>query len=1329
MSPETALELQDYERPVRVTGYDDDKSTSKRCRTVSAAVAYDDPTSGEAWILKIHQAISVDGMDTNLLCPAQMRECNIRVNDEPRSLVPTPTDLTHAIHVFEDDGKTTKLNIPLSLHGIMSFFPGRKPTVEEYRRVPAERHIDLTDEDITWEPRSDEFATREIAFADGRKINRIQKTDDVERSIRATWCEVEQEIPEHQFGLALEQARMVSAVKMQRTGDRLTPDDLVKRWGISLKVAEQTIAATTHSTIRTTLSPHISRRYSTNDRPHRYNILKDVVYTDTLIAKVPSWFRGNKNAQVFGTTKGFCRAYPMKTKGEAHEGLTLFAQREGIPPTLVYDGSKEQVRGQFDKKRKKMQIRGKQIEPRSPWQNAAEDVIRELKRGTDRIMARSGAPLKLWDHALELRALIRSSTALDIFKLEGQVPHTATLGQPCDISPLAMFAFYDWLVYYDEESGFPEPKEVYGKWLGPAPDIGPAMCSKILKENGQTIYLSTYRPLNDHERTDPEQIAIRDKIRKAISDRLGKSSEGLSVFADDGDSEADERFPYQLYEDDFEGTHTHVPNIDDVTPEDADNYVGAIVTLPHDGEQVAGKVKRRAKDANGEPHGTANDIPTLDTRTYEVEFPDGHLKEYSANVIAENMYAMCDPNGNQFLMLDGIVDHRKTKEALSEKDAYVTIHGKKYPKKTTQGVDLCLSFKDGTTAWLPLADTKESYPVQVAEYAVAAGIDSEPAFRWWVKYVLKKRDKIISKVKTRYHKRTHKFGIEIPKTVAEAYALDKANGNNLWRDAIAKEMAAVRIAFAIKEPGDDVIPPGYQYMDCHMVFEVKLEGFRRKCRMVAGGHMVEAPATITYAGVVSRDTVRIALTIAALNELEVKACDIQNAYLTAPCAEKVWTTLGLEFGEDCGKKALIKRSLYGLKSAGNSFRNHLADCMRHLGYVSCKADPDLWMKPEVRPSDGFKYWAYILLYVDDALALHHDAEAELHKLDKYFKMKDGSIGDPDFYLGAKLRKVRLSNGVEAWSASPTKYCGEAVSNVEAYLGKEFGGRKFSRRCTAPWPVDYESELDVSPELTPQYAQYYQSQMGVLQWIVELGRIDMITEVSRLSSHMALPREGHLDALFHVFNFLKLHKNARMVFDPTYPEIDMKAFQEHDWTNFYGNVKEPIPTDMPEARGKSPDIRYYGDADHAGDKLSRRSRSGYHIFLNSAIIMWRSHKQPTVETAVFGSEFVSLKNGMETLRSLRYKLRMMGIPVEDPSFVYGDNMSVIHNTQRPESTLKKKSLSICYHFCRECIATGEALTAHVRTHENSSDLCTKCVPGGQLRKHLVRKVLYDIYDEL
>ena len=128
--------------------------------------------------------------------------------------------------------------------------------------------------------------------------------------------------------------------------------------------------------------------------------------------------------------------------------------------------------------------------------------------------------------------------------------------------------------------------------------------------------------------------------------------------------------------------------------------------------------------------------------------------------------------------------------------------------------------------------------------------------------------------------------------------------------------------------------------------------------------------------------------------------------------------------------------------------------------------------------------------------------------------------------------------------------------------------------------------------------------------------------------------------------------------------------------------------------------------------SKQAQTGFFIFLNMAPIVWFSKRQPTVKTSVFGAEFVAMKNGMETLRGLRYKLRMMGVQLSGPSFAYGDNISVIHNTQRPESMLRKKSNSICYHAIREAVAMNELLTGPVSTHHNPADIATKVVPGGQ-----------------
>ncbi len=129
----------------------------------------------------------------------------------------------------------------------------------------------------------------------------------------------------------------------------------------------------------------------------------------------------------------------------------------------------------------------------------------------------------------------------------------------------------------------------------------------------------------------------------------------------------------------------------------------------------------------------------------------------------------------------------------------------------------------------------------------------------------------------------------------------------------------------------------------------------------------------------------------------------------------------------------------------------------------------------------------------------------------------------------------------------------------------------------------------------------------------------------------------------------------------------------------------------------------------------------------ALIDWVSKKQATIETSVFGAEFVAMKHGIVKLRGLRYKLHMMGIPLTGPSYIYGDNKSQVTNSTLPKLTLKKKCNSICYHAVRESVTMEESLITHILSENNHADLMTK-VTSGCKRRRLVGNILYDIYDD-
>ena len=232
----------------------------------------------------------------------------------------------------------------------------------------------------------------------------------------------------------------------------------------------------------------------------------------------------------------------------------------------------------------------------------------------------------------------------------------------------------------------------------------------------------------------------------------------------------------------------------------------------------------------------------------------------------------------------------------------------------------------------------------------------------------------------------------------------------------------------------------------------------------------------------------------------------------------------------------------------------------------------------------------------------------------------------------------------------------------------------------------------------------------------------------MSSHLAMPRKGHLD-LLHIFTYIHKYHNTKLVYDPSDPVVEHDVFEQRDWASSeLGTVqgKEEIPPNMPEPRGQGFTMHVKVNADHALDTITRRSRMGFLVYLNCAPIYWRSKKQNYVESSSFGSEFIALKQCCEYVRGLRYKLRMMGISCDDPIFIYGDNQSVLANTTVPDSTLKKKSQSIAYHFVREGAAWDKWRTTYINTHMDEADLLTKQLPLGEKRKSFIRKLLFHIF---
>jgi hypothetical protein len=213
---------------------------------------------------------------------------------------------------------------------------------------------------------------------------------------------------------------------------------------------------------------------------------------------------------------------------------------------------------------------------------------------------------------------------------------------------------------------------------------------------------------------------------------------------------------HEAYEDEM-NTPGSMPDADDAreeTPGSYDQYVGASMNVPVGDEIRTGKVTGHKCGVDSTLAGTAKSNPILDTRKYMVDFSDGRSDEYTANIIAQNVYDQCDEEGNQLNIMDGIFGH-----AVAPADMYIKNGSDRQLRKNTIGWHLCDEWKDGITSWDHLADIKESNPVKVSEYAIGKDLQDKPAFVWWVPRALKKRHRIIASVMKRYLKRNHKFGI------------------------------------------------------------------------------------------------------------------------------------------------------------------------------------------------------------------------------------------------------------------------------------------------------------------------------------------------------------------------------------------------------------------------------------------------------------------------------------------------------------------------------------------------------------------------------------------
>ena len=1314
-----------------VMPYSDEYEPMKSVPIVKAATGYTS-SNGRNYIIVFNEALHMPKLNHSLINPNQLRHYQTIVVDNPYD--------PEGMRIESPDGS---LVMSLKSKGTTVYFDTWTPTLDDLESLP---HIVLTSPHV-WNPQEVEFPSVEYSRQEEIEKRSISQILTFSDEINTSMVDHEEDIVGSSMNRRMIKACKVSNIdvkdQFQGTGrsvqvipeDELyprktfiskdrhslaTPEDLSERWGISIPQAAMTLKATTRRLVRSAIMP-LTRRYRV-DRMFECNRIRGNIATDTMHMYVKS-IHGHRYAQVFGNKQFFVDCYPIQRKSDCGDALEAFIDKYGVPDLLTYDGSKEQVkRGtSFQKCIRKYNVKGKISEPNRPNQNPAEGVIRELRKKWFRTMFKTNCPRRLWCYGLPYIAQIMQRTASNSGNLGGRTPIETLTGETPDISEYMDFGFYDWVVF-KEDAGV--SNATIGRFLGIASGIGSLMSYWVLPPTGIPEVRSTVQRLTQLEmQTDAmkqRMIDYESKIKATCGDDdFIADDNGLPKREKVGDLIDDPDFVDEFYR---TFSNEAVIDEDDCSPDSFDPYLNVELSLDRGGETPEfARVTKRLRDNNGIPIGRGSYNPILDTRLYEVEYLDGHKANLSANIIAENMYAQVDEHGHREVLFDEITDVRSNNEAIKPEDAfYTTPNGVEKRKHTTKGWEVMIRWKDGSTTWNTLKDVKDSFPLQLAEYAMQHDLVEFPAFKWWVEFVINRRKRSLSKVKSKYWLRSHKYGIKIPKSVKEALEIDAENGNNLWWEAILLEMKNVRPAFR-KFEGNLADLVGYQKISCHMIFDVKLgENFRRKARYVGGGHTTEVPAALTYSSVVSRESVRIMLTLAALNEVDILCCDIQNAYLTAKCREKIYTVAGPEFGSEEGSIMIVEMALYGLKSSGAAFRSKLAGVLHdELDYRPSLADPDVWMRPATKPN-GERYYEYVLCYVDDVMVISHKPMMTIDGIRQTFKLKGDKAESPDMYLGAQLMQSENDKGTKCWTLSSEKYLKAAIANVEDTL-KGVNG-KLPSHCPTPFSSGYHPAEDTSIELNDEGLKIYQEMIGVLRWAVEIGRLDILLEVSLLSSYLAMPRTGHLAQVYHIFGYLKHSPRRRLFMDPDHPEITESRFSKVDWTDFYRDAVEAIPKNAPEPLGRSVSTHCFVDASHGSDKVTRRSQTGVLIFLNRSPVMFYSKRQNSVEVSTFGAEFMALRCATEMVVSLRYKLRMFGVMIDEPTNMFCDNEAVFKNVTNPTSVLNKKQHSISYHYCREKVAEGVVRIAKEDTRTNLADVFTKCMSKSK-REELLGNFMY------
>ena len=1035
--------------------------------------------------------------------------------------------------------------------------------------------------------------------------------------------------------------------------------------------------------------------------------------SDTFFSSVKS-VRGFTCVQLFiSIAWQFLYVTCMRRESHSHGAYQDFIRNVGAPNTLLTDNAQTQVGTKWMSTSRANATKHVKTVPHNQQQNQAERKVGLLKSKTILTLRYANAPLVFWCYCLQFLIECLNHTAHS--QLDWRTPMEFMHGHTPDIS-MFRFTFWEPIWYFEPTAKYPKPNFLPGRCVGIAWDHGDAFTYKVWTtpnndwEQGQELIRNVVRSRH-YQDTEPkasyEDSDLEFEGRK-LTRKQQKENSKKKLEKDPPTTEVQEQeLPAHAKTIRFSDEEIALPPL---LPRDAPPLYSVLKSA----EEPGGK----AEKLDGNNNSNSNDFSAV-----EASDPTSNLKR--ARDESE------DDQGIDYNPLeeDEIEMTEEVNNDLSGEKSDLEVGGARVVEIVKHSwFDGQLKFKvkwnTEESTWETFRDMKEDHPRLSARYIVENNVTrSKRSDRniQWAKKTLRDMDRAVRRVarlydfyldnndevrkvrraqkggnkkkKQNYSQPIFKYGVQVPRNVRQAIEFDKVNGDTFWQDAIKLEVNALNKLECFEfKPKDFVCGRDFQKTTLTMIFDVKHD-LRRKARLVAGGHLIDALDVDIYSSTVKSISVKLLHVIAHKKDLKQLCGDVSNAFPTAYTNERVYAVAGPEFGTLEGHVVIIRKALYGLRSSSERWHAHFADTLRSMEFVPTRYDKDVWM----RKSEDETYYEYVCTHVDDFMIVSRKPEVIMEKLKEVYSIS--SEGPPEYYLGNdyKTNKGR-------WAIGCKKYLVEAVARVQQMFGS-------LKKYSVPLPAGDHPEMDTSELLNDDGHRKYQMLVGMLNWVVTIGRFDIAHATSSMSRFSSCPRKGHLDRLLRIFGYLKKRNNRRYVVDSRNPifhggEDEFGRDYAKEFQGEYPDAVEEIDQGIPDPLVDEMEITVFVDSDHAHDKMTRRSITGIMIFVGRTPVFYSSKRQGAVETSTYGAEFCAMRTGTEETISVRYMLRCLGVKVEHASYMFGDNLGVVQNATIKGSLLKKKHVAISFHRVREATAAGIVHPMKIDSKDNYADVLTK-----------------------